>query len=83
MAWKIMLPLGILNLFAVAILYEVRQMSLGAAAANPDLTWSLILIAGGWIVFGIAWFFVNLSNPLVTDNTPRIETNPAEIDSQL
>lgn len=83
MAWKIMLPLGILNLFAVAVLYEVRQMSLGSAASSPDAMWSIILMVGGWVVFGIAWYFVSIANPLVTDNTPRIEADPAEIDAQL
>ncbi|MEX2175202.1 MAG: NADH-quinone oxidoreductase subunit NuoH [Pirellulaceae bacterium] len=80
LAWKIMLPLGLVNFLAVAILEEVRHVH------GPDessLAWSLAIIAVAWAVFALAWLVVSVANPLVTDNRPRRDLSPGEIDSQI
>jgi NADH-quinone oxidoreductase subunit H len=68
LAWKIMLPLGLVNLVAVAILYEAWQQN------DPQRTtagWTAAIIAMSWIVFVAAWTITALINPIVADNRPR------------
>jgi NADH-quinone oxidoreductase subunit H len=80
LAWKIMLPLGIVNLITMAILYEARQ------ATDPrgtDLGWTLCIAAVSWIVFVAAWLVTALSNPLVTDNRPRRYLSPLGADAEI
>lgn len=67
LAWKIMLPLGIVNLVVLAILYELRHAS---DPTSTNLTWSLIVTAGSWITFIVAWLATTFINPSVTDNRP-------------
>jgi len=68
LAWKIMLPLGLVNLVAVAILYELRQQS------DPQFTssgWTLTIVAGSWLTCIVAWTIMAIVNPLVADNRPQ------------
>jgi NADH-quinone oxidoreductase subunit H len=75
LAWKIMLPLGILNLVAVAVVQEFTK---------PDtFNSTVIAIAVGWVVLIGGWLMVAVSNPLVTDNRPRRDLSVAEIDAQI
>jgi NADH-quinone oxidoreductase subunit H len=66
-AWKIMLPLGIVNLVALAILYEYRQLY---DPAEQSLSWTLTIMAGSWLTFIVAWPLMALINPLITNNRP-------------
>lgn len=74
LAWKIMLPLGILNLVAVAVVQEFTK---------PDINGTVVAIAIGWVVLIGGWLAVAISNPLVTDNRPRRDLSVAEIDAQI
>jgi NADH-quinone oxidoreductase subunit H len=79
LAWKVMLPLGIVNFVAVAVLTEAHELGwLGSGAAA---TWLLVLI--GWGVALGSWLVVAWIGPLVTDNRPRMDLQPYGIDSQL
>jgi NADH-quinone oxidoreductase subunit H len=80
LAWKIMLPLGLVNFLAVAILEELRHVY---GAPESTFAWALGIIAAGWAVFALAWIGTSLANPLVTDNRPRRDLSPLEIDSQI
>jgi NADH-quinone oxidoreductase subunit H len=80
LAWKIMLPLGLVNFIAVAFLEEARHVY---GPRDGSFTWSLGIIAAAWAVFGLAWLVTSLANPLVTDNRPRRDLSPVEIDSQI
>ena len=62
LAWKIMLPLGMVNLFAVAIWEEFGN---GQS--------SLIGVAWGWGVATAAWLITALATPLISDNQPWLE----------
>jgi NADH-quinone oxidoreductase subunit H len=62
LAWKMMLPLGIVNLVAVAIAVEFSEI------VRSPLAW----IAFGWVVAIVAWIVTAVCSPLVTDNTARI-----------
>src|SRR5687768_13433268 len=65
LAWKIMLPLGLVNLVALAVLYELRAINDPQAAS---WLWGGIVFFGMWIVAALAWLGTSLANPLVTDN---------------
>ena len=80
LAWKIMLPLGLVNLVALAVLYELRAINDPQAAS---WLWGGIVFFGMWIVAALAWLGTSLANPLVTDNRPRLDTLPAEVDGQI
>jgi NADH-quinone oxidoreductase subunit H len=80
LAWKIMLPLGLVNLVALAALYELR------AIYDPDAAsflWGAIVYLGAWLVAALAWLVTSLANPLVTDNRPRTELSAADVDLQI
>jgi NADH-quinone oxidoreductase subunit H len=79
LAWKIMLPLGILNLVAVAVVQEMQHNT----AQSSSLTGTLIAVAVGWVVLIGGWMGVAISNPLVTDNRPRRNLSSAEVDAQI
>ena len=80
LAWKIMLPLGLANFVAIAILYELRKVN---DPTESSLAWTIGIIAASWLVFGVAWIATSLSNPLVTDNRPRRDLSAAGVDSQI
>ena len=53
LAWKVMLPLGLLNLVAVAVLAEWTHTP-GQSGSGA----SLLVCLGGWLVAGVAWMTV-------------------------
>ena len=77
LAWKVMLPLGIVNLVAVAVLTEMEHIGwLGAHGA-------IWVCLAGWAVALLGWMGVAMIGPLVTDNRPRLDMRPYEVDPQL
>jgi NADH-quinone oxidoreductase subunit H len=79
LAWKIMLPLGIVNLVAVAIFYEVRTIMGG----TDSWTWNTVIAVGGWVVCAASWMVVAWAAPKVTDNRPFSNINSSAIDPQI
>jgi NADH-quinone oxidoreductase subunit H len=79
LAWKIMLPLGLVNLISVAILTELQQGADRFAGAGGQLLICLL----GWIVAGASWLIVAWLAPLLTDNRRRLDIDPYEVDMQL
>jgi NADH-quinone oxidoreductase subunit H len=79
LAWKVMLPLGLVNFVAVAVMQEARH-ALGSKAEN--LGWTLMVIVFSWGICIAAWLVMAFFNPLVTDNRPR-RTLTAEVDPQI
>lgn len=75
LAWKVMLPLGMVNLVALAVLQELAQARLPV----PE---TLLVVGGGWATFVLAWLIVGYAAPLETDNTPR-SLRPFQVDSQV
>jgi NADH-quinone oxidoreductase subunit H len=80
LAWKVMLPLGLVNLVAIAVLLEARQINDPAGLSS---SWTLAMIAGPWVVFALAWVATAITNPLVTDNRPRQDVSSTEVDPQI
>lgn len=79
LAWKIMLPLGMVNLVAVAILYETRTLFEG----GDGWYWNSLIALAGWVVCLVAWAGVAWANPLVTDNRAQLSSNHYGIDPQI
>ena len=78
LAWKVMLPLGLVNLVTVAILDQLRTTwNLSPFVGN------LLLAAVGWIVCVGAWVAVAYARPLISDNRPRQDLDAYDIDSQI
>jgi len=65
LGWKVMLPLGMVNLVAVAVVEEMRHYE------NVSTTSAILT---GWAVAIVAWLAVAWAAPLVTDNRPRLES---------
>jgi len=63
MAWKVMLPLGLVNIVVVACWFELTGSSGGP-----------IMAAFGWIVLFASWLAVTLIVPGSCDNRPRLES---------
>ena len=79
LAWKVMLPLGIVNLVAVALLTEARHIGwLGEGMGG-----GLMVLLIGWAVAIGAWVAVAWLGPLVTDNRPRMDLQQFGVDNQL
>ena len=68
LAWKVMLPLGLVNLVSVAVLVEYGD---GIAAAL-DTTPNVATAAIGWGVLVVSCVAAGILRPLRTDNQPRL-----------
>jgi NADH-quinone oxidoreductase subunit H len=79
LAWKVMLPLGLLNLVAIAVVVEmahVRQLE-----NMPVSLWTMVGV--GWGVAFAGWILAALLAPLHTDNRPRMEAlEPPEFEPE-
>ena len=74
-----MLPLGIVNLVAVALLTEAAEI--GWLGQTAGAKWLVMLI--GWSVAIVAGVLVAWIGPLVTDNRPRMDLRKYGVDTQL
>ena len=81
LAWKVMLPLGLLNFVTVSILLEVKIIlqSRGEATSGFDIASALI----SWLICIGSWIIICQWGPRVADNRPRIELDPQLIDTQI
>ncbi len=80
LAWKVMLPLGLLNLVAVAVISESMQMA--ADAGDPPINpW--VVAAWGWAVLLVGWVCAALAAPLHDDNRPRKNSREFDVEEDL
>jgi NADH-quinone oxidoreductase subunit H len=77
LAWKVMLPLGLINFVAVAMLQQLELMLTGSVGQS----WMMVPIA--WVVAIVAWVGINIAAPMIADNRPRRDLDSWEIDSQV
>jgi len=80
LAWKVMLPLGLLNLVVVATLEEFRPRL--EAALGPGLTGG-IMIGLPWLIFFGGWLAAGLLTPSGTDNRPVGRPGPFDTERDL
>ena len=81
LAWKIMLPMGMLNLVAVAIVNEAAHGTFGEVLKG--IASSPLGAALPWAVFVFSWAVVAKVGLLVTDNRPRRDIEAHAIDPQI
>ncbi len=67
LAWKVMLPLGMVNLAAIAVMSEP------AIASRIGTDNMLVFVICSWAVALAAWIVAGLAQPLIADNRPRLE----------
>ncbi|MDP7016644.1 MAG: NADH-quinone oxidoreductase subunit NuoH [Pirellulaceae bacterium] len=79
MAWKVMLPLGMVNFVAIAIADHLRGQ-LGFALDSS--AWNAMLIVPQMLLCFVAWVLIAMAGSFVTDNRPRV-LDPGEIDAQI
>ena len=80
LAWKVMLPLGLVNLVTVATIEEFRPQLVEAVGAGPA-GWIALLVP--WGVFFAGWIAAGLFTPSGTDNTPIRTHGPLDIEHEL
>jgi NADH-quinone oxidoreductase subunit H len=79
LAWKVMVPLGLVNLVVTAILVEYRKSSATAGGSESFV----IPIVISWGMTLVAWVVAGLLAPLASDNTPRRAAAPFDAESEL
>lgn len=77
LAWKVMLPLGLVNFVAVALLQQLQLVLTGTMGQ----TWLMVPVA--WGVAIASWVGITWAAPMIADNRPRRELDSWEIDSQI
>ena len=65
LAWKVMLPLGLVNLVMVAVLSEP------AIASKLGTDNIVLFMIFSWVVSIAAWIITAMAQPLIADNRPR------------
>jgi len=77
LAWKVMLPLGLINFVAVAMLQQLQVVMTG----TMQQSWLMVPVA--WGVAIAAWVGITWAAPMIADNRPRRDLDSWEIDSQI
>ena len=77
LAWKVMLPLGLVNFVVVAVVEQVKM----TLDTGPAIDWTLACVS--WAAAIGVWVVISIAGPLVADNRPRHELEPFEIDAQV
>ena len=80
LAWKVMLPLGLVNLVTVATIEEFRPQLVAALGAGTA-GWVAAVVP--WGVFFLGWIASGLLTPSGTDNTPIRTHGPLDIEHEL
>jgi NADH-quinone oxidoreductase subunit H len=79
LAWKVMVPLGLVNLLVTAVLVEYGgAISQAVGASN---LWVTIVLS--WGITFAAWIVAGLVAPLSTDNRPRPAALPFDAEREL
>ncbi len=68
LAWKVMLPLGMVNLVVVAVFMEFKPQLI-EQVGGPG-TAALVTVAASWLIGILSWGAVAWASPLGTDNRP-------------
>ena len=69
LAWKVMLPLGLVNLVTVAVLVEYGEPIADWLDTTPNTALALF----GWGIAALSLVVAGVTAPLATDNRPRLE----------
>ncbi len=75
LAWKVMVPLGMVNLVFVACWIEYAPQ----IVEHWRLPQGLPMAVAGWTLLIVTWLAVTLIVPTASDNRPRIESMETEV----
>lgn len=78
-AWKVMLPLGVVNVLVVALWVEYGKRLVSATGLSTGMLAGLI----GWTVLVVAWLVVTVLVPPSSDNRPRLPIAPEQEEVSL
>jgi NADH-quinone oxidoreductase subunit H len=70
LAWKVMVPLGMVNLVFVACWIEYAPQ----VAGRWQLPHGLPMAVAGWTVLIVTWLVMTLIVPAASDNRPKLES---------
>ncbi len=79
LAWKVMVPLGLVNLVLTAVLVEYRD-DLARWFGSDSL---LVPIIISWVITLAAWIGAGILAPLSTDNRPQLRVTPFDAGAEL
>ena len=80
LAWKVMLPLGLLNLVVVATIEEFRPRLEATMGTGPTTGLSLGL---PWLIFFGGWIAAGVLTPSGTDNRPIRTADPFDSERNI
>jgi len=72
LAWKVMLPLGLVNLVAVAVMAEYAER----LAPQLGISTTALVVLCGWLVLILGWVGAAAVAPLHSDNRPQSVVRP-------
>jgi NADH-quinone oxidoreductase subunit H len=79
LAWKVMVPLGLVNLVLTAVLVEYGDSISQSLGINATL-FTLIV---SWVVTLAAWVVAGIMSPLATDNRPQSIVTPFDAEMEM
>jgi NADH-quinone oxidoreductase subunit H len=77
LAWKVMVPLGMVNLVFVACWIEYARQ----VVQRVPLPRGLPMAVAGWVLLLVTWLVVTMIVPAASDNRPRLEPIPSTEES--
>jgi NADH-quinone oxidoreductase subunit H len=80
LAWKVMLPLGLVNFLAIAAFDQLRTQWLEPWVGSRLSAWLLVLPSLAVCI--LSWVIIGALGPRIADNRPRTEMAPG-IDAQI
>jgi NADH-quinone oxidoreductase subunit H len=79
LAWKVLLPLGLVNLVAVAVMVEYGESL--HASFGPGVY--VLFAISGWVVLVAAWIVAAIYSPSHDDNAPHRDVQEFDIEAEL
>jgi NADH-quinone oxidoreductase subunit H len=79
LAWKVMLPLGLVNFVVIAILEQLKTVY----GLHQSMTFNIMLAIAAWAICIAGWIGISVLGPIIADNRPRHDLDVADIDAQV
>ncbi len=76
LAWKVMLPLGLVNLVGVAVWIEFGRPQF------TGVTEWIVMAVFGWVLLVVSWLVTTWLIPSAPDNRPRLSPVAADLDTK-
>ena len=79
LSWKVLLPLGLVNLVVVAVMVEYGESL--EQQMGSSVYWMFAI--GGWVTLVAAWVIAAIASPSHDDNSPRRAAQEFDIEAEL